>query len=208
MSILSLCRELRRQPFEFLGTESAFALEAFFSGYAYANSSIESPLRRAATDFAGSDEMSACTLAYLASTDPKSSFDRLLSALEHELQLHGDGPDASVDVGSTAPLLDSIIEAIDSSRAAVYLVRSTIVCLFETLNGYWCGLDPIDPVYAERLRSQIHGFEFWLRNRYKPAYAPWYAILEVYEGVAEFGLQGFCRLFRQYRIEWPVGSPV
>lgn len=199
LSLLSLCEELRRNPFEFLGAESALSLSGFFAGYSFANSSIHAPMKRAAAHFEGSDEMTACTLAYLTSANPKSSFDRLLNALECELKTHGEPP--AIDVRVMPPLLGSILDSIENSRLGIFLMQPTIMCLSETLNGYWCGIDAFDSEDAQQQRFSMYRFELWLHSKYQPASAPWHAILSVYEGVSSFGLKGFHRLYNQFRQE-------
>lgn len=197
MSILSLCEELRRNPFAFVGEESAFSLCGFFAGYGFANSSITIPLQRAANHFPSSDEMAVCTRAYLASTDPKASFDRLLDVLEYELKTAGEPP--AMDVRAGPPLWDAVLDSIMQHRTGLFLREPTVMCVYGTLNGYWCGIDEYDRGEAQRQRSLMNRFTSWLRSRYRHSSAPWYALLRVYEGPASYGLDGLCRLYNMFR---------
>jgi hypothetical protein len=196
MSILLLCEELRRSPLSLISEESAFSLCGFFAGYSFANSSIIVPLKKVADHFPNSDEMAVCTRAYLASADPKASFDRLLAVLEHELKTTGEPP--AMDVRTGSPLLDAILDSVVQCRTGVFLREPTVMCVYETLNGYWCGMEEFDQSEAQRQRSTMNRFTSWLRSRHRHTSAPWYALLRVYEGPAGYGLDGLCRLYNMF----------
>jgi hypothetical protein len=195
MSLLVLCDQLRQQPFSLLSAECALALEGFFIGYAHANAAIKDPLRRATAHFAGSDEMTACMLAFLAGPDPRTSFHRALDAIEHELRIDEPSP---CDVRWGPPLLDSILESIESRRTGIYLSEPTSGCLFETLNGYRCGTAALDPADAEDQLRTMQRFDHWVRTYYKPSQAPWYAILRIYGGPISV-LAKFRELYLRFR---------
>jgi hypothetical protein len=119
----------------------------------------------------------------------------LLDVLEQELRTSGEP--SPCDVRFDSPLLERIIDSIITSGTGMYLVEPTSACLYETLNGYWCGLIAFDLADAERQRRTMTRFESWLREKYDPAAAPWHAILRAYEGAAV--LQTFSLLYKQFQ---------
>lgn len=193
-TLLALCDQLRQRPFEYLSAECALALDGFFVGYGYANAAIRDPVQRVRDRFPGSAQMAPFRRAFLASPDATTSFHRALDALEGELRIAEPPPS---DVRSGPPLIDWILDSVQTGRTGLYLMEPTSACLFETLNGYRCGVAPLDPAQAEHQRATFERFERWMRDYYAPAEAPWHAILRVYAGSLSV-LDKFSQLYRKF----------
>lgn len=176
-TLLALCDQLRQRPFDYLSAESALALGGFFVGYGFANAAIRDPLQRAGTQFAGSAELPPWERAFLASPDPRTSFHRTLDALERELRIAEPPPS---DARTGPPLIDWILDSIANRRTGLFVMEPTSECLFDTLQGYRCGVAALDPADAEAQRATLERFDRWIREYYAPADAPWHAILRIY----------------------------
>jgi len=193
-TLLALCDQLRQRPFDYLSAECALALDGFFVGYGYANAAIREPLQRVRGRFPGSSEMPAFRRAFLASPDPRTGFHRALDALEVELRVAEPPPS---DVRTGPPLIDWILDSIEARTTGLYLMEPTSACLFETLNGYRCGVAPLDPAEAEQQRATLERFERWMRDYYALVEAPWHAILRVHGGSLTV-LAKFSQLYRKF----------
>jgi hypothetical protein len=193
-TLLALCDQLRQRPFDYLSAECALALGGFFVGYRFANDAIRDPLQRISSQFAGSAELPPWERAFLTSPDPKTSFHRTLDALERELRIAEPPPS---DVRTGPPLIDLILESIANRRTGLFVMEPTCECVFDTLNGYRCGVAAFDPANAEAQRATSERFERWVREYYAPAEAPWHAILRIY-GRPRDVLDKFSELYRKF----------
>jgi hypothetical protein len=193
-TLLALCNQLRQRPLDHLSAECALALDGFFVGYGHASAAIRDPMRRAGEPFAGSAELSTCKRAFLAGPDARTSFHRALDALEAALRIAEPPPS---DVRTGPPLIDWILDSIANQRTGLFLIEPTAACLFETLNGYRCGVAVFDPAEAEAEAGTFARFEHWLRDYYAPAQAPWHAILRIYGGSLSV-LDKFSQLYRKF----------
>lgn len=194
MTLLSLCEQLRQRPLDHLSAECALALDGFFVGYGHADGAIREPMRRAGERFPGRAAMSTCQRAFLASADARTSFHRALDALEDALRIAEPPPS---DVRTGPPLIDWILESIDNRRTGLFVMEPTSACLFDTLNGYRCGVAAFDPAEAEADRARFERFERWMRDYYAPAQAPWHAILRIYGGSPSV-LDKFSQLYGRF----------
>lgn len=195
MTTLSLCEQIRRTPFAFLAERSAFALAEFFTGFLWANDAIATPLARISDQFPGPQGLLVATRANLTSMHAEHSFERLLDALEDDLRHHGEPPPGPVQ--RDVPLLAAIVKVIDDRRTGIFLLEPTTACLYNTLQGHWCGIAEYDPEEARRQRAPLDVIAARVRETYPAATAPWYVVLRIAEGSGMRALQELSRLYHE-----------
>lgn len=194
MSILSICDQLRRDPFALLSERSAFSLASFFSGLRGPYAAINVPMARIASEFPGPSGLSLAGRAYLSSPSSEHGFERVLDALERDLREHGEPPREAMP--SDLLQLADIVRILESKRTGLILLERTTGCLFDTLNGHFAGIAEHDPAEAARQRAPLDALVAEVKQRYAGT-APWHAVLRVFEGPDVYALEAFCRLYRE-----------
>lgn len=192
-----LC-ELRTTPLSLLCEECVVSFDAFSRGYAYVDPRLAEMLRDLTSEIPGPSAADFCTRAFLKHAHTRDALRFVLSRLVEAIEASSYSPSIGAAHGT---LFDKVACSIESGRYGMVLGEPTISWLANMYQGFLCGLDVVSSERAAEERFRLARFEAWLRVFYSAPEGRWFAILRVFDGNGERGLNAFVERWREFDLE-------
>jgi hypothetical protein len=167
-----------------------------FHGYREANRAAAPLLAALAARVPGPPEADAFTRATLRYGDGKESYRRLLE--EPELML----PPVVEPIPGPAMssfVLDVMAELISTRRTGLLFAYPRVSLAGDYVAGVLAGMNDVDSSACVAAAAKLRGFEEHVRAEYGEPCASWSAILAIYEGDDERGLDRLRSLWVEHR---------